>query len=88
MSIGCAAAPRIFSSRRTSLAAGAFACLLVQGQAGGATVDAAGGATVDVRTAAAGGAAAARDPRHLFDFSTNHTCAKERVFKAVRRPAR
>ena len=39
----------------------AFACLLVPGQAGGATVDAAGGATVDVRiaggaTVAAGGA--------------------------------
>jgi hypothetical protein len=29
-----------------------------------------------------------RDPRHLFDFSTNYTYAKERVFKAVRRPAR
>ena len=29
-----------------------------------------------------------RDPRHLFYFSTNHTYAKERVFKAVRRPAR
>jgi hypothetical protein len=89
-------------------------------------VDAAGGATVDVRTAGAGGAAAARtpaaaaalparlspamaraarlvrtdisvslgdeeeprDPRHLFDLSTNYTYAEERVFKAVRRPAR
>jgi hypothetical protein len=112
--------------RRTCPAAGAFACLLVPGQAGGATVDAAGGATVDVRTAGAGGAAAARtpavaaapparlspamaraarlvrtdisislddeeeprDPRHLFDLSTNYTYAEERVFKAVRRPAR
>src|SRR5580700_3348943 len=126
--------------RRTSPAAGAFVCLLVRGQAGGATVAvriaggatvaaggatvaAAGGVTVDVRTAAAGGAAAARapaaavapparlrpaiaraarlvrtdisvslddeeeprDPRRLFDFSTNYTYAKERVFKAVRR---
>ena len=26
-----------------------------------------------------------RDPRHLFDFSTSYTYAKERVFKAVRR---
>jgi hypothetical protein len=81
--------------RRTSPAAGALVCLLVRGQAGGATVAAAGGATVaaaggvtvdvriaggatvaaggatvaaaggvtvDVRTAAAGGAAAARAP--------------------------
>ena len=28
-----------------------------------------------------------RDPRHLFDFSTNYTYAKKRVFKAVRGPA-
>jgi hypothetical protein len=29
-----------------------------------------------------------RDPRHLFDLSTNYTYAKEPVFNAVRRPAR
>jgi hypothetical protein len=29
-----------------------------------------------------------RDPRHLFELSTNYTYAKEWVFKAVRRPAR
>jgi hypothetical protein len=29
-----------------------------------------------------------RDPQHLFDLSTNYTYARERVFKAVRRPAR
>jgi hypothetical protein len=29
-----------------------------------------------------------RDPRHLFDFSTNYTYAKEWVFRAVRRLAR
>jgi hypothetical protein len=29
-----------------------------------------------------------RDPRHLFDLSTNYTYAKEWVFKAVRRLAR
>ena len=29
-----------------------------------------------------------RDPRHFFDLSTTSTSAKERVFKAVKRPAR
>src|ERR1700683_518553 len=29
-----------------------------------------------------------RDPQHLLDLSTNYTYAKERVFNAVRRPAR
>jgi hypothetical protein len=29
-----------------------------------------------------------RDPRHLFDLSTNDTYAREWVFNAVRRPAR
>ena len=78
--------------RRTFPAAGAFVCLLVRGQAGGATVDtaggatvdAAGGATVDVRTAAAGGAAAARTPAVAVAAPARLSPAIARAAKLVR----
>jgi hypothetical protein len=78
--------------RRTFPAAGAFVCLLVRGQAGGATVDtaggatvdAAGGATVDVRTAAAGGAAAARTPAAAVAAPARLSPAIARAAKLVR----